>query len=151
MGVVALIENKDHAEKLVACLNAVGHNVHLVNKFSQAQEILHDYRCDLIISDVHLENGGSVFDFLQWVKNDPLLSGIPFVLLSLEPTVIAKYLSDGVRITARHLGAAQYIVMEEFDPLMLRTELLRFLPKTSGTIKAELPVSTKPNLPPNAK
>ncbi len=151
MGVVALIENKDHAQKLTACLNAVGHDVHVVDRFSQAKEILHGYHCNLIVSDVHLENGGSVFDFLQWVKSDPLLSGIPFVLLSLEPTVIAKYLSDGVRITARHLGAAQYIVMEEFDPLMLRTELLRYLPKPTGPVKATLAAPTKPKLPPNAK
>ncbi len=139
MGIVALIENREHADQVVACLKAVGHDVHVVDRFSLAKEILHSYPCNLIISDVHLDNGGNVFDFLQWVKSDPVLSGIPFVLLSIEPTALAQYLKDGVRITARHLGAAKYIVVEDFDAILLIEELLPFLPKTRAPIHSELP------------
>lgn len=143
LGVVALIENKNQAKQLVACLKAVGHDVYVVDRYSSAKEILHSYKSDLIISDVHLENGGSVFDFLQWVKSDPLLSAIPFILLSLEPTKLAKYLGDGVRITARHLGAAKYIVMDDFDPILLGQELLQYLPKSTRPAEADLPGQKK--------
>ncbi len=61
---------------------------------------------DLIISDVHLENGASVFEFLRWVKTHKRFAKIPFMLFSLEPSEMAKYLADAVSTAARYLGAA---------------------------------------------
>lgn len=84
-------------------------------------ELLREVEFDLIVSDVHLQNGGSVFDFLRWVKGDPHMQVTPFVSFSAEPPELGKYLADGVRIAARSLGAVGYIAMEIFDgPAFLR-------------------------------
>jgi CheY-like chemotaxis protein len=112
-----------HAEQrkvMGDCLEGVGHNVTKVDTFHNAMEVLRSADFDLIVSDVHLQNGGSVFDFLRWVKGDPYMRATPFVCFSAEPPEIGKYLADGVRTAARSLGAARYITMERFDgPLFL--------------------------------
>jgi CheY-like chemotaxis protein len=131
--VLALLENYRHAEKIKTSLLGAGHDVLVVNSFPEAKLFLQTHLCDAIISDVHLENGGSVYDFLQWVKSDPRLTHIPFIFLSLEPTTLAKYLQDGVRVAARHLGAAKYINMEEFDPVRLNIELAEFFSKVEDS------------------
>jgi CheY-like chemotaxis protein len=69
----------------------------------------------MIISDIHLQNGGNVFDFLRWVKKNPSTCDTPFVMLSSEPTSIARYIEDGLRTSARLLGVTKYITMENFD------------------------------------
>lgn len=109
--ILALLERHDNSMKVQTCLENGGHTVFLVDNFSAAKELLSVQHIDLIISDVHLQNGGDVFDFLRWVRRAELTSEIPFVLLSSEPTPMAKYLADGVRISARVLGAAKYIEM----------------------------------------
>ncbi|MBX9723138.1 MAG: response regulator, partial [Candidatus Obscuribacterales bacterium] len=99
--ILALMEDAKHTAEVKACLEDDGHSVHIVNSFSTAMAILKDHPFDLIISDVHLENGGSVFDFLRWVKGIDEYKTIPFVLFSLEPNRLAKYLADGVRAASR--------------------------------------------------
>jgi len=96
--------------------------------------VLQQSPCDLILSDVHLQNRGTVFDFLRWVKSDPQLKPIPFVLLSVEPSKMSKYLSDGVRVTARFFGAAKYISLDQFDPFTLMQELAEFLPEPDPSL-----------------
>jgi|JI10StandDraft_1071094.scaffolds.fasta_scaffold00004_134 CheY-like chemotaxis protein len=121
---IALLENKKNAKQVTACLAQCGHETIVVDSFAKAKDLLLTQPCGLIISDVHLENGGSVFDFLRWVKDSPApLNTIPFVLLSVEPTKRAKYLGEGVRMAARHLGAAKYISMEKFDVNILSEQL----------------------------
>jgi CheY-like chemotaxis protein len=78
----------------------------------------------LIISDVHLQNGGSVFDFLKWVKKNPSTRDTPFVLLSTRPSELATYIEDGVKTAARVLGAALYITMEAFDANAFRKHIV---------------------------
>jgi CheY-like chemotaxis protein len=129
---IALLENKKNAKLVTACLAQCGHETIVADSFAKAKELLLTQSCGLIISDVHLENGGSVFDFLRWVKDaPPPLSTIPFVLLSVEPTKRAKYLGDGVRMAARHLGAAKYISMEKFDVDILSEQLADLFLKPS--------------------
>lgn len=121
---IALIENKKNAKQVTTCLASLGHQTIVVDTFAKAKDLLLAQTCSLIISDVHLENGGSVFDFLRWVKESPApLGQTPFVLLSVEPTKRAKYLGDGVRMAARHLGAARYITMEKFEIEVLGEQL----------------------------
>lgn len=133
--IIALLEHDNHAQQIRKSLQDAGHDVAIVDCFSKAKLILEGRcidataaaTCDLIISEVHLENGGSIFDFLKWVKAHPRLCAVPFVLLSLEPTDLAKYLSDGVQIAARLLGASKYISMIEFDAAVLHEELSELL------------------------
>jgi len=113
--ILALLENQENARQVQACLEVSGHEVTVVDTFVIAQSVLRAQKFDLIISDVHLENGGNVFDFLRWANRNEKTSGIQFVLFSSKPSPMAKYLADGVRTTARILGAVKYIEMEEFD------------------------------------
>lgn len=114
------MEHEDERKLIADCLEHVGHNVTKVDTFHNAMEILRCADFDLIVSDVHLQNGGSVFDFLRWVKGDPHMSAVPFVCFSAEPPEVGRYLADGVRTAARALGAAKYVSMPQFDgPLFL--------------------------------
>lgn len=126
---MALIEDHDEWSQLIQSLAGSGHRVNTFDKYSDAIEVLKQHRkIDLIISDVHLQNGGDVFDFLRWVKKHPERAATPFVLLSLKPTPVARYLEDGVRISARILGASQYIRLDEFDSDSLRRQIELSLP-----------------------
>lgn len=129
MTIIALMENHQCATKVRACLIEAGHSLRVVDSYAKAIVILNDYQFDLIISDVHLENGGNVFDFLKWTKSRPLLCQIPFVLLSIEPTARAKYMEDGIRTAARTLGATKYISLAHFDAAKLYSELAELLPE----------------------
>ena len=128
--ILALNENVDgeNSQKICDSLEQSGHKVILSRNFADAISILRTQGVDLIISDVHLQNGGSVFDFLRWVKSNPLTKETPCVLFSLEPTVVAKYVEDGVRACARMLGAAMYITMETFDADTFRKLIDSLLP-----------------------
>jgi CheY-like chemotaxis protein len=131
--ILALIEHPEHVAEVKRCLRYAGNEVCLVDSFTKAIAILKNHSFDLIISDVHLENDGSVFDFLKWIKNDRRSRRSPFVLFSLEPSDLAKYFADGVSIAARCLGAAKYISMEKFDPSLLNEEIAELLPDRIAT------------------
>jgi CheY-like chemotaxis protein len=119
--IMVTMEHVEQRKTIGECLERVGHKVVLAETFHDAMEILRTADFDLIVSDVHLQNGGSVFDFLRWVKGDPHMCNTPFVCFSAEPPEVGKYLADGVRTAARSLGAARYIGMEHFDgPVFLR-------------------------------
>ncbi|MBY0357057.1 MAG: response regulator [Candidatus Obscuribacterales bacterium] len=125
--ILALLEKPKRAIEVKNCLEQYGNEVCVINSFAEAIDMLQARSFDLIISDVHLENGGNVFDFLKWLKGHQQFHTIPFVLFSLEPTPIAKYLADGVRAATRYLGAAKYITMEKFDYALLNKEINELL------------------------
>ncbi|CAN5472754.1 hypothetical protein BH10CYA1_BH10CYA1_49820 [soil metagenome] len=127
--ILALLEEHANAKQVKICLEDCGHEVFVINNFVKAKALLSSQDADLIISDVHLENGGDVFDFLRWVKKNQKTCHIPFVLFSSEPTVLAKHLADGLRTTARLLGAAKYIEMEIFNPTEFQDGIHSVLPK----------------------
>ena len=115
--ILALLELDENSEQVVESLKDTNRRITVCKKFTKAIEILENKTCALIISDVHLENGGNVFDFLRWAKANPLTKDTPFVLLSCKPTKMAKYVEDGVRTTARLLGADLFLTYEHFDPV----------------------------------
>jgi FOG: CheY-like receiver len=126
--ILVTMEHPDQLKLLSDSLEQFGHAVARSATFHESMNILRSSSIDLIISDVHLQNGGSVFDFLRWTKGDPHMRAIPFVCFSAEPPEIGKYLSDGVRTAARALGAAKYITMEHFDAAIFRQEVEWLLP-----------------------
>jgi len=124
-----------HQRTLIGdCLEHVGHDVTKVDTFHNAMDILRNADFDLIVSDVHLQNGGSVFDFLRWVKGDPYMRATPFVCFSAEPPEIGKYLADGVRTAARSLGAARFITMERFNGPCFGMKSIGCYPKSKSEI-----------------
>ncbi len=126
--ILALLESPENEHFVIDCLELSGHKVLIARTFPQAILIVQGLPVDLIISDVHLENGGNVFDFLKWVKTRPLTTEIPFVLLSCNPTILAKYLEDGIKTSARMLGAAKYIRMDTFDCEQFRLQIDSVIP-----------------------
>jgi CheY-like chemotaxis protein len=129
--ILLTMEYEEPREQVASCLERVGHTVIKVDTFHNAMEVLRTTDVDLIVSDVHLQNGGSVFDFLRWVKGDPHMRAIPFVCYSTEPVEVGKYLSDGVRTAARALGAARYITMQPFEPAAFLREIEWLIPETN--------------------
>lgn len=127
--ILITMEHEKQRALIGDCLEHVGHDVVKVDTFHHAMEFLRTTVFDLIISDVHLQNGGSVFDFLRWVKGDPHMHSTPFVCFSAEPPEVGKYLSDGVRTAARALGAARYITMSNFDGPLLLHEIEWLIPQ----------------------
>ncbi len=127
--ILVTMEHEKQRKLIGECLEHVGHNVTLVDTFHNAMEILRSADFDLIVSDVHLQNGGSVFDFLRWVKGDPHMHATPFVCFSAEPAEIGKYLADGVRTAARALGAARYITMDHFNAPLFLQEIEWLIPQ----------------------
>lgn len=126
--ILALHEEDKNSYQVAESLKRSGHNVIQSQKFTQAISLLQRQHVDLIISDVHLENGGNVFDFLRWVKKNPSTKDTLFVLFSCQPTLKAKYFEDGLRTTARMLGAAMYITMEIFNSDEFRKTIDSLLP-----------------------
>ncbi|MDZ4837315.1 MAG: hypothetical protein SGJ27_26310 [Candidatus Melainabacteria bacterium] len=136
--ILVTMEHSEQAKLISDSLEHYGHCVVNAKTFHESMEVLRSSDIDLIISDVHLQNGGSVFDFLRWTKGDPHLRSVPFVCFSAEPPELGKYLSDGVRTAARALGAAKYITMEHFDPNLFRQEMEWLLPlKSAGSYYAD--------------
>lgn len=137
--ILALLEIDENSAQVVESLKDIDQHTTVCKKFTQAVELLEEKSCALIISDVHLENGGNVFDFLRWAKANPMTKDTPFVLLSCKPTKMAKYVEDGVRTTARLLGADLFLTFEIFDPLIFRNQieplLLSDSPKRKATRK----------------
>ncbi len=127
--ILALLEHPEAMELVANSLEHFGHGVYKADKFQDAMEILRQREVDLIIGDVHLQNGGSIFDFLRWVKGDPHMRAVPFVCFSTEPAEVPKYLKDGVRTAARALGAARYMTMEKFDRAEFIAEIDWLLPQ----------------------
>lgn len=66
--ILALLEDHDNSLQVKACLESSGHEVFLVEDFTTAKERFNLHKFDLIISDVHLQNGGDVFDFYAGSK-----------------------------------------------------------------------------------
>lgn len=133
--IIALLEHPEQHALVKSCLELAGHEIVFVDTFARAKGVLKEHAFDMIISDVHLENGGSVFDFLKWVKSTPTLRPIPFVLFSLEPTKVAKYLADGVQTAARAFGAADYINMDTFDSDSFARRIAELLPPGAASLK----------------
>jgi CheY-like chemotaxis protein len=127
--VLALFEHAEAMKLVSGSLEHFGHVVYRADNYQDAMEILRQRTVDMIIGDVHLQNGGSIFDFLRWVKGDPHMREVPFVCFSTEPVEVPKYLRDGVRTAARSLGAAKYMTMEKFDDRTFVAEIEWLLPQ----------------------
>jgi CheY-like chemotaxis protein len=126
--ILALNEDDQNSHQVAESLKLSGHNTILSKNFAHAISVLKNTHVDLIISDVHLENGGNVFDFLRWVRRNPSTIETPFVLFSDKPSAMAKYVEDGLKTAARVLGAAMFITMETFDSDEFRKKIDSLLP-----------------------
>jgi CheY-like chemotaxis protein len=140
--ILALLEHPETMKLIANSLEALGHIVFKTNNFADAMATLSQRDADLIVADVHLQDSHSIFDFMRWVKGDPHTQAIPFVCFSTEPVEVSIYIKDGVRTAARALGAAKYITMEKFDPVLFVEEIDRLLPRDTFGNDCAKPVNT---------
>jgi len=134
--VLGLMEESENSDQVIASLKQSGDAVHAVDSFPKALEIFSKpVKFDLIISDVHLQNGGTVFDFLKWVRRNPETKDVPFVLFSFRPAPVARYLDDSLRTTARLLGATKYITMDAFDDKEFCKQIDSLLPQSENILE----------------
>jgi len=89
------------------------HCLFFAKSIDEALSILETNQIDLIISRVHLERA-SVFEFIKAVKQNPLLSSIPFVCFCGKRTEIAKLLDETLAKAAHMTGADRYLILEQF-------------------------------------
>lgn len=100
-----------------------------MGSFNDAVLFLKDKHVDLIIIDVQVDSDGNVFDFMRWVKKNPVTIETPFVIFSPPIKTMAKYVQDGIRTSARMLGAAMFITMDsEFDGRQFMQQIHSLLP-----------------------
>lgn len=133
--ILIVLELEETATAVAESFKTSGYKVTLCKDFAAAKKILDTKNIRLIIADVHPENGGSVYDFIRYAKKNPSTQAIPFILFSLQPTRLAKYLEDGVRTTARLLGCDMYLSMESFDQAIFRKKIEAFLPMSQESSK----------------
>jgi CheY-like chemotaxis protein len=100
----------------------------VVDTVDKAEHLLSVGAYHLIVSAVHLEYDGSVFDFLKSAKQRPSTKGVPFVFYCSQSSTFARSVRDGLQIAARALGAEKYITMELHNSEELRLQFLEFLP-----------------------
>jgi CheY-like chemotaxis protein len=113
--ILTLLEDPNNLQQVSECLEQSGHCVLKASRYDTAVEILEQEHVDLIVSDVHLQNGGDIFDLLVRLSVGPLFQKVPFVCFSFQPSRLAEYLANDVQTAARLLGAASYISMRTFD------------------------------------
>lgn len=122
--ILAVIDQNVIASQIGASLQESSYRVTFPGTFSKAIKILKSERIDLIISDIRMQDDNSdcrsVFNFLRWVKSDPLLRVIPFVCISTE--ILNQTYIDGIGIAARSLGA-NFLRLDVFDPISFRKEI----------------------------
>ncbi len=83
-------------------LEPFGYAVITASGMAQGLDMARRHRPSLIISDVNMSDG-SGFEFVQVVKNDPVLSGVPFVLMT------STMWSEAARARGLALGADRFL------------------------------------------
>ncbi len=128
---ILALENPENIDKLKEAWKSAGHQVVPVLTIAQAMAFL-DSRdhVDLIISAAHLEEE-SVFEFLQRIKApDSMHKDVAFVMLCLEPNLMASAINKSTELAGKLLGADKYVYMEEFDAEFLVAQLEPLLPNS---------------------
>lgn len=100
-----------------------------VRTVDEAVPLLDSHVFDLIVSAVHLEFDGSVFDFLRFAKSNPKTADVPFLFYCSLSSRFARSVRDGLEIASLSLGAEKYITMEKYDRDKLRAEFVKYLPQ----------------------
>ncbi len=126
---ILTLENPENVEKLKQACKRAGHQVVPCFTIAEAMRFLETKdHVDVIVAAAHLENE-SVFSFLQKVKSsDCILHKAQFIMLCADPGVLALVTSPSVEIAANLMGADKYLLMPEFDPDKLISEIEPLLP-----------------------
>ncbi|MBU6455107.1 MAG: response regulator [Cyanobacteria bacterium REEB67] len=137
--ILVLLELDENSRQVVNCLSQAGFDVLACQTFTEAMDVLDQHpKIEMIISDVHLQNGGTVFDFLRWLRASDNHSGTSLVFFSFKPTELAKHLEDGIRTAARLLGVKKYITMDCFDSALFCKKIQLVIAEQHGYLDQQL-------------
>jgi CheY-like chemotaxis protein len=91
------------------------HELHIVHDITDSTRSLHEEgsEIDLIVSSVY-EDATDLFEFIETVKQDPLLCRIPVLCFSRERSSRATALDANVEHAALLFGADKYLSMDSF-------------------------------------
>ena len=79
--VLILDDIQANIDLLNTILHSVGYETASAKTVAQARALARERRPDLILSDFHLRNESGM-DFIDWIKMQPSLAGVPFVFIS---------------------------------------------------------------------
>jgi two-component system cell cycle response regulator len=103
-GSILVVDNSPVNIKLSrSLLEPFGYKIIEARSVDVALKLLEEQRPDVIVSDIHMPNKDG-FDFIQAVKADANLRGIPFVFIT------STVWGDRERDRGLSLGAAQFII-----------------------------------------
>jgi CheY-like chemotaxis protein len=127
--ILALKDRPEYALELKQLIEPHGYKVLAVSTIEEALARLHVETVNMVIVAIHLQDG-NVFDFIRAVKTDPdpLISKLPLICLNLNQRLHAKYLNEGLEISAMVLGANRFITMEPYDAKALWLQIMEMLP-----------------------
>ena len=121
--ILVIEDNNEIRENASEMLELADYEVHTANNGQEGLQIIRSLMPDLILCDIHMPvmNG---YDVLDHVKEDPLLTNIPVVILSAfsEKTDVQKGLQK---------GAADYII-KPFDELQLLKVVEAFIKRDAN-------------------
>jgi CheY-like chemotaxis protein len=128
-GRILLLEsNPTYIAELQRELESPGHHVVITPTIYKAVQALEAGDFDLIVSDIHLETE-SAFDLLRTVKANVKTRSITFVFYCIHPSDLTMSMQDGLDIASAALGAAEFILMDHYDPGELCRRIEKHLPE----------------------
>ena len=128
-GRILLLEsNQKYVPELQRELESPGHHVVIVPTIHKATEALESGDFDLIVSDIHLEHE-SAFDLLRTVKANAKYRSTTFVFYCIHPSDLTMSMQDGLDVASAALGAAEFILMGEYNPGELCRRIEKHLPE----------------------
>lgn len=98
-----------------------GFNVFTADSIAEGMHLAKKNSCDLILSDVCI-SGGTGYDFLHAILDDPELREVPFILIT------STLMTDADRDKGLALGAARYL-RRPIEPELLLSEINACLAK----------------------
>ena len=125
---ILLMDEITHTDQFKAACKDVGHTVVAAHTIAEAYAFLNGKdHADVIVCAAYLEDE-SMFEFLRWVRNDPVHEKTMFMIIALEPGPTAKKLNESVENAGITLGANAFITMPTFDSVLLISEIKKLLP-----------------------
>jgi len=119
---ILIAEDEPHMVRLITYnLKKLGHELMVANDGLEAKEILEKDVPDIIISDVMMPRMDG-FALLEWVKSQPRLAKVPFLILSSKGQMTDREKGD-------KLGA-DYYVTKPFDVNELVAKVKEILGET---------------------
>ena len=112
---ILFLDGAKNIERLKITCKAAGHTVVGAHTIEEAWARLAEDPVDVIVCAAHLEEG-SMFQFLQDVRNSKAHRNARFLILSLTPGATGERLHRSTASAGMALGADAYAIMSVFDP-----------------------------------